>query len=195
MVAALLAKDALIVPIAAVASCVAAAGCTVGILYGCDRWCELGYSSYIDCAIKSYGKLPPHSQIGCGVSAIGCMACIIKSACSLASNQYLNTKSSGNRAPCTCPPDVERELKREMHHLCDDFKQSCNPLTTCEEIELYIARASACIAARLGIMFTCAGGGDPAHWEELRRRSVGLANCAILGRKKRCGNNRVVKVR
>lgn len=76
-----------------------------------------------------------------------------------------------------CPVEQKDMLQREMKEACGKEMKckgdDCDPAV----IQQKIANRNACIGKRLEIMFTCFGGGDEAHWLQVKAQLQGLANC------------------
>jgi hypothetical protein len=76
-----------------------------------------------------------------------------------------------------CPETEHRSLEKEKEVLCG--KPSKYAKNECELgiIQERIANRNACISKRLEIMFTCFGGGDSVHWDQVKQQLNGLATC------------------
>lgn len=76
-----------------------------------------------------------------------------------------------------CPDAQKDALEAEKKEACAK-PSSCNG-NDCDPnvIQQKMANSNACIAKRLEVMFVCFGGGDYAHWEQVRQRLGGLVKC------------------
>ncbi len=135
-------------------ACVGAGGCALGVWYACKDW-EGAYDSWYDCAYEFISDLPPQSLIGCGLSLVGCLACLAKYAKPLC-------KQLGN---CN---EKERQWWDDLvGRLCHDTAQSCDPrnknypkppLTRakmCSFSGPRLRNGSLCLAARVGRHIRC----------------------------------------
>jgi len=162
-------------PVAAVlcaAACITAGGCLAGMWIACgELW---GEPEFWPCIGDFIASLPPHSQAGCLASVLGCLGCIARGV------------TKGGTKSC-CPPAVKASLTKAKDGACG-LPRSCKNAKrmSCEELEARAAAGVACIAARLAIMFTCYGGGDPRHWSEVGRVSDVLNDCIAVIRLRPC---------
>lgn len=63
------------VPIACAIACGTSAACAAGVWIACGQLA--GEEEFCDCTKDYIASLPPHSQIGCGAAALGCLACLV----------------------------------------------------------------------------------------------------------------------
>jgi hypothetical protein len=80
-------------------------------------------------------------------------------------------------APGDCSITQHSDLRDAQKAACRNYGSLCKKTSDPAKKQEYFDKQTACIDARLEVMFTCFRGGDQGHWEQVRNQVNSLKSC------------------